>query len=165
MRCSSLAPTASRARTEAPPEQRAEGQPFSEANVASDRDAITYFYYDRGFPDVQFESAATPVPGEPQRMDVLYKITEGQRVFVDRVIITGLDFTRPYVVNRQMRIHDDDPLSQNRMVGFATAAVFPGLVQRSRHGGAESRRPGAFQGCSVQPAGSQALDLPLRRRH
>jgi outer membrane protein assembly complex protein YaeT len=92
------------------------GQPFSDANIATDRDAITYFYYDRGFPDVQFESSATPVSGEPQRMDVLYKITEGQRVFVDRVLITGLDFTRPYVVNRQMRIHDDDPLSQNRMV-------------------------------------------------
>jgi outer membrane protein assembly complex protein YaeT len=91
-------------------------QPFSEASMASDRDALTYFYYDHGFPDVQFESSATPVPGEPQRMDVVYKITEGQRVFVDRVIVTGLDFTRPYVVNRQMRIHDDDPLSQSRMV-------------------------------------------------
>jgi len=92
------------------------GQPFSETSIATDRDALTYFYYDRGFPNVQFESSATLVPGEPQRMDVLYKITEGQRVFVDRVIVTGLDFTRPYVVNRQMRIHDDDPLSQNRMV-------------------------------------------------
>ena len=57
----------------------APGQPFSEANVATDRDALTYFYYDRGFPNVQFESSTTPVPGEPQRMDVLYKITEGQR--------------------------------------------------------------------------------------
>ncbi len=94
----------------------AEGQPFSEANVASDRDAITYFYYDHGFPDVQFESSATPVPGEPQRMNVVYQITEGQRVFVDRVLVSGLDFTRPYIVNRQMRIHDDDPLSQSRMV-------------------------------------------------
>ena len=109
----------------------ARGQPFSEANVASDRDAITYFYYDRGFPDVQFESAATPVPGDPERMDVLYKITEGQRVFVDRVIITGLDFTRPYVVNRQMRIHDDDPLSQNRMVASQRRLYALGLVQRS----------------------------------
>ncbi len=94
----------------------AKGQPFSEANVAADRDAITYFYYDRGFPDVQFESAATPAPGEAQRMDVTYKVTEGQRVFVDRVIVTGLNYTRPYVVNRQMRIRDDDPLSQSRMV-------------------------------------------------
>ncbi|MGC2108611.1 MAG: outer membrane protein assembly factor BamA [Candidatus Korobacteraceae bacterium] len=94
----------------------AEGQPYSDANLATDRDAITYFYYDRGFPDVQFESSAAPVPGEPNRMNVIYKITEGQRVFVDRVIVTGLTFTRPYVVNRQMRIHDDDPLSQSRMV-------------------------------------------------
>ena len=29
---------------------------------------------------------------------------------------TGLNFTRPYIVNRQMRIRDGDPLSQNRMV-------------------------------------------------
>ena len=94
----------------------AKGQPYSEASVAADRDAITYFYYDRGFPDVQFESAAAPAPGQAQRMDVTYKIVEGQRVYVDRVIVTGLNYTRPYIVNRQMRIRDDDPLSQSRMV-------------------------------------------------
>ncbi len=92
------------------------GQPFSEASVVSDRDAITYYYYDRGFPNVEFESSAVPVPGEPQRMDVVYKITEGQQVFVNRVLVSGLRNTRPYIVNRQMRIHDGDALSQNRMV-------------------------------------------------
>lgn len=92
------------------------GQPFSEANVSNDRDAITYYYYNSGFPNVQFESSANAAPGQPQRMDVIYKITEGQRVFVDRVVVTGLNYTRPYIVNRQMRIHDGDPLSQNRMV-------------------------------------------------
>lgn len=92
------------------------GQPFSEASVVNDRDAITYYYYDRGFPNVQFESAATPVAGVPQRMDVVYKITEGQRVFVNRVLVSGLKYTRPYVVDRQMRIHDYDALSQSRMV-------------------------------------------------
>ncbi len=92
------------------------GQPFSEASVVSDRDAITYYYYDHGYPNMQFESSATPVSGEPQRMDVLYKISEGQRVFVDRVLVTGLRYTRPYIVNRQMRIRGGQPLSQNRMV-------------------------------------------------
>ncbi len=92
------------------------GQPFSEAGVANDRDAVTYYYYNRGYPNVQFESAAAPAGGEPNRMNVVYKVTEGQRVFVDRVIITGLNYTRPYVVNRQMRIADGDPLSQTRMV-------------------------------------------------
>jgi len=92
------------------------GQPFSEANVVSDRDAITYYYYDHGFPNVQFESAATPAAGEANRMNVVYKISEGQRVFVDRRIVTGLDHTRPYIVERQMRIHPGNPLSQTRMV-------------------------------------------------
>jgi len=93
-----------------------EGQPFSEANISTDRDAITYYYYNQGYPNVQFEAAANPDPQNADRMDVLYKITEGQRVFVNRVVVTGLDFTRPYIVNRQMRIEDGDPLSQNRMV-------------------------------------------------
>lgn len=92
------------------------GQPFSEANVVSDRDAITYFYYDHGFPDVQFEASTAPVAGEPTRLDVIYKISEGMRVFVNRVVITGLNHTRPYIVNRQMRIRAGQPLSQNRMV-------------------------------------------------
>ncbi len=141
------------------------GQPFSDVNLTTDRDALTYFYYDQGFPNVQFESSATPVPGEPQRMDVVYKIVEGQRVFVDRVLVSGLTYTRPYVVNRQMRIHDDDPLSQTRMVDSQRRLYIARPVQRSGHGGAKSRRAGADQGRAVQHSGSQALDVPLRRRH
>jgi outer membrane protein insertion porin family len=91
-------------------------QPYSDANVATDRDNVTLFYYNHGFPNVQFEAAATPTADEPQRMNVVYTITEGQQVFVDRVLVSGLDFTRPFIVDRQMRIHDGDPLSQNRMV-------------------------------------------------
>jgi outer membrane protein insertion porin family len=92
------------------------GQPFSEADLAIDRDAILVFYYNRGFPDVQFESSATPVAGEPYRMDVTYKIVEGQRVAVNQVIVTGTENTKPYVVNRQIRIRAGDPLSQANMI-------------------------------------------------
>ena len=35
---------------------------------------------------------------------------------MNRVLVSGLRNTRPYIVNRQMRIHDGDALSQNRMV-------------------------------------------------
>jgi len=92
------------------------GQPFSEADIVSDRDAITYFYYNRGFPDVQFDSSVTPVKGEPYRMDVTYKIMEGQHVDVDRVIVTGLENTRQSLLNRRLRIQPGDPLSQAEMV-------------------------------------------------
>ncbi len=84
-------------------------QPYSDANIAGDRDNVTLFYFNHGFPNVQFEAAATPAPDQPQRMNVVYKITEGQQVFVDRVVVSGLEFTRPYIVDRQMRIADGDP--------------------------------------------------------
>ncbi len=92
------------------------GQPFSDANIIGDRDALTFFYYNRGFPDVQFDSVIEPVKGEPPRMNVTYKIDEGQRVNVDRLIISGMENTRPYVVDRQIRMHEGDPLSQAEMV-------------------------------------------------
>ena len=92
------------------------GQPFSNADIVNDRDALTFFYYNRGFPDVQFESYANPVEGEPYRVDLTYKIAEGQRVNVDRLIVTGMQNTRPSILSRQIRIHDGDPLSQAAMV-------------------------------------------------
>ena len=92
------------------------GQPFSEADILSDRDALTLFYYDRGFPDVQFDSSVSPVNGEPYRMDVTYTIVEGQHVNVDRLIVTGLENTRPQILNRRIRIGPGDPLSQTAMV-------------------------------------------------
>ncbi len=92
------------------------GQPFSEADIVSDRDAITYFYYNRGFPDVQFDSEVTTVKDAPYRMDVTYKIVEGQHVSVDRLIITGRENTRPDIIDKRVRIDPGDPLSQAEMV-------------------------------------------------
>ena len=100
-----------------------QGQPYSEANVVSDRDAVTYFYYNHGFPNVQFEAAASSVPDQPQRMEVAYTITEGEQVFVDRVLVSGREYTRPYVVNREMRIRRRRPAQPVANGGFSTAAV------------------------------------------
>ncbi len=58
----------------------------------------------------------TPTAGDPLRENLVYKITEGGKVDVNRVVVTGLENTRPYIVDRQMRIHDGDPLSQAAMI-------------------------------------------------
>jgi outer membrane protein assembly complex protein YaeT len=92
------------------------GQPYSEANLIRDRDAITILYYNNGYPDVQFEAVPTPDKADPLRENLVYKITEGGKVDVDKVVRTGLEYTRPYIVDRQMRIHDGDPLSQAAMI-------------------------------------------------
>ena len=94
----------------------ADNQPFSDANVASDRDEITNYYFNRGFPSVDFESKVVPVEGDPTRVDVTYTITEGSREYVDQVYIRGAHYTKRYVVHREVRIHKSDPLSQADML-------------------------------------------------
>jgi len=88
------------------------GQPFSEANMSTDHDALVNFYFNRGFPDVSMTYAAQSVPGEPNRMNVTYTINEGDRVYVNQVLVTGLFYTRPFVVDRQIVPRPGDPLSQ-----------------------------------------------------
>jgi outer membrane protein insertion porin family len=92
--------------------QLSENQPFSDSKLAEDRDVIVTYYYNNGFPEVQFESAVAAAKNDPHRMDVIYTIREGTQTFVDRVLLSGLHYTRPFVVRRQMKIGAGDPLSQ-----------------------------------------------------
>lgn len=91
------------------------GQPFSQDNIAKDRDSILNFYFNQGFPDVSFEAKAAPVPGDPTREDVTYTIVEGPREYVDRIVTSGIKYTKPAVVARQFDIHSGQPLSQVKM--------------------------------------------------
>jgi outer membrane protein assembly complex protein YaeT len=90
-----------------------EGQYYSEDKIAADRDAILNRYFDKGFSNAQFDSKVSPTPGQSNSMDVIYTITEGSQFFADRVLISGLHFTKPYVAERQMAIKSGDPLSQD----------------------------------------------------
>lgn len=90
------------------------GQPFSEFQVAADRDAILARYYAEGFSDASFEWSATPA-AEPQRLHVRYQIKEGRRRFVRQVLVSGLQTTQPQLVNRRILLNPGDPLSQTRM--------------------------------------------------
>jgi outer membrane protein insertion porin family len=93
-----------------------EGQPYSQANALTDRDTVLNYYFNHGFPDAIFRADATPVDGQADRMRVVYTIDEGPQVFVDRVLLSGLDFTKRGIVLRQFAIHAGDPLSQSAML-------------------------------------------------
>lgn len=92
--------------------QTAVGQPFSEAYIGEDRDNLLNYYFNHGFPHATFEASAEPVPGESNRMAVTFTLHEGDQVFVDQVLVTGLHFTRPYVVQRELQVQPGDPVSQ-----------------------------------------------------
>jgi outer membrane protein assembly complex protein YaeT len=88
------------------------GQPFSEFNVAVDRDTILADYFENGFPRATFEWSSKPA-AEPNRMDLIFVVHEGQQQFVRQVVINpgGLQTTRPGMVARSLRLNPGDPLS------------------------------------------------------
>ena len=92
-----------------------EGQPYSMANLDNDRELVLNLYFDKGFPNVEFDSKAQATPGVPNSMDVTYIIREGEQFFTDRVLLSGLHYTKPSVVEKQLTIKPGDPLSQNLM--------------------------------------------------
>ena len=94
----------------------AEGQPYSSTNVATDRDLIMNYYFNRGFSQVSFEASATPEADNPQLVNVVYRLKEGEQVFVDRILMSGLDNTKPGVAERQFQFESGDPLSQTAML-------------------------------------------------
>jgi len=94
----------------------AQGQPFSEFNIAQDRDNLLNYYFNHGFPRASFEATAKPLPNEPNRMDITFKIREGEQVFVDNVFVSGLNFTKPFIVQRELQVKSGDPLSQIDML-------------------------------------------------
>ncbi len=93
-----------------------EGQPFSDASVAGDREAVLTEYLNRGFPDARFNAVSKLASTDPPRMNVTYKITEGKRIFVNRVLVSGLDHTRDFVVQRELQVREGQPLSQRDML-------------------------------------------------
>ena len=88
-----------------------EGQPYSEYNLSNDRDQVLTEYLNRGYPDARLEISSKPSP-EPNHMDVVFDVREGEKVIVDKVLVSGLETTRGKVVERELLIHPGDALSQ-----------------------------------------------------
>jgi len=93
-----------------------EGQPYSEQNLANDRESILNYYFNHGFSNANLEIATKPSPGHPEREDITFTIQEGEQFFVSRVMVGGLDHTRDYVVQREIQVTAGEPLSQQDLL-------------------------------------------------
>ena len=90
------------------------GQPFSDSLIAEDRDRLLNYYFNNGFPNATFE--ATAKPAGDNHMDVTFTLHEGERFYVDHVLVSGRDFTKPFVVDHQLQVRAGDDLSQIDML-------------------------------------------------
>ncbi len=87
------------------------GQPYSESSVASDRNNILALYYNEGFPAAAFHEEILP-GNTPTETRLVYHITEGPRIDVAKVLLTGYQFTRPGIIARQVDIKPGGPLRE-----------------------------------------------------
>jgi outer membrane protein insertion porin family len=92
------------------------GQAFSYSKINEDREIILNYYFNNGFPNATFEVSAKPSPSNALLMDVNYTIHTGDQVIVDHIFVSGLNYTRPFVVQREIQLKPGDPLSQIDML-------------------------------------------------
>ncbi len=91
-----------------------QGQPFSEFDIASDREAIIDRYGAAGYSDATFEWAWA-LGSSPSTVVLKFMIHEGDPQFVREVVVTGLSSTRSSLVYTQIKEHSGDPLSATSM--------------------------------------------------
>jgi len=107
----------------------ASGRPYSEGDVAADRDRLESAYRDRGFesavvtPQISFADNGT-------RADVRFEIREGSQVFVDHVIIMGNRRTNTATIAREVVLRPGEPLGYSARIETQRRLVALGLFRR-----------------------------------
>jgi outer membrane protein assembly complex protein YaeT len=91
------------------------GQLLSPQNLAGDRDALLTDYMSRGYDQVRVEVTQQMEAADPSKVDVVFHITEGQQIFVRKVLLTGLHYTRPDTVARAITLHPGDALNETAL--------------------------------------------------
>ncbi len=92
------------------------GQPFSLLTLSGDRDAVLSFYLANGFDQVKVEITQQKESADAARTDVSLNVVEGPQVSIGRVLLSGVERTRPAVVDRRIMVHPGDPLDQTALL-------------------------------------------------
>jgi len=91
-------------------------QPYSAANLTGDRDAILGYYYSHGFDHATLDLSQKEDPKDPSLVNITMNVTEGEQIFIDKVLMSGLHYTRPSTVDDQVLIHPGDVLDQTALL-------------------------------------------------
>jgi len=105
------------------------GQPYSDLNIASDRDNVLDYYFNNGYPAAKFEFSSVSA-SEPDHVDLTFIVTPGQRIYVRNVVVDGLKQTRPDVVTDRISLRAGDPLSQSEINGSQRRLYDLGIFTR-----------------------------------
>ncbi len=106
------------------------GQPYSEQDLANDRERILSYYFDHGFPNATLEITTKASATPPNHEDVAFTIQEGERFTVSQVMVAGTEHTRDYVVQRELQVREKEPLSQQDLLNTQTRLYNLGIFSQ-----------------------------------
>lgn len=128
------------------------GQPYSDANVGSDRANILALYFNEGYPEATLRPTAEEIQTtqeeskttQPQAqnngkkqdttdfktVNVTYHIEEGPQTRVRNILVSGFVHTRPGVIRRQIQVKPNAPLRQGEVVDTQRRLYNLGIFNR-----------------------------------
>ena len=109
----------------------APGRPFSEVEVASDRDLIDLEYRNRGYESVVVAPNAV-LADNGTRANLTFTISEGPQIIVDHVIIVGNERTSTETIERELLLRPGDPLGYAARIESQQRLAALGLFRRVR---------------------------------
>jgi outer membrane protein insertion porin family len=104
------------------------GQPYSESGVSSDRNNILALYFNQGFPDARMDDQVTGATGH--EVNLVYQVVEGRQIQVSKILVTGYEFTRPSIIERQVSIRPNAPLRQGEVASTQRQLYNLGVFNR-----------------------------------
>ena len=111
------------------------GEPFSEATVAEDREVGAERLLQPGLCRRCNWRARQSMPTTAHTlMDVVYEMHEGEQEFVNRVLVSGVEHTKPHIVNRAVVIQRGRAAEPGEDAADAAQPVRPGNLQRGADG-------------------------------
>ncbi|MGQ0732647.1 MAG: POTRA domain-containing protein, partial [Acidobacteriota bacterium] len=121
----------------------AEGRPFYRPLLDEDRRAIERLYYNEGFREARVDPSTT-LSDDSTELDLRWRLQEGPRTLVDRVLVAGNDRTSAELIQREVGLTPGSPLGEEALVESQRRLAALGLFRRIRivelpHG-ASSRR-------------------------
>jgi outer membrane protein insertion porin family len=92
------------------------GQPYSAVNVNQDRDLVQTYFMSKGYDNAQVSLFQQGEPHHPDAVDFTMKVVPGSQFFVRKVVVSGLNRTKPSVVNQRILLQPGDPLNQTALL-------------------------------------------------
>jgi outer membrane protein insertion porin family len=92
-----------------------QGQPFSLVTLSGDRDAVLGYYLSHGFDQARVEVKQDNT-ADANKVNVTLNVTEGPQVFINHVLLSGIEHTKPKVVEKSVLVHPGDPLDQSALL-------------------------------------------------